>query len=301
MLPAASERAADGRLRALELIGRAGRRLVIGEPLADLRVPLAQLIWCRRVERGGILGGPAEQQHVRHVLTCTRNVERSGRQLDDRACENEGRGAVKERAARVRADAMSLLDWRRRVAALYAEVRAAGDARDGHRIWQEGRNRLLGSHPQSPIPADRRAEFTSVPVAGYDPAFRFSARVDTEVAPARLEVATGTDGVVPFERAGVVHLDDVGDLDVWWLAGYGGGIFVPVKDTRSDAATYPGGRYVIDSAKGADLGGRDGHLVIDLNFAYNPSCAYDPAWACPLAPPGNTLSLPVNAGEFYQP
>ena len=108
----------------------------------------------------------------------------------------------------------------------------------------------------------------------------------------------GTDGVVPFERAGIVHVPGVGDLDVWWLASYGGGIFVPIKDARTDGATYPGGRYVLDTVKGADLGGGDGSLVLDLNFAYNPSCAYDPAWACPLAPPGNTVQVPVTAGEL---
>jgi uncharacterized protein (DUF1684 family) len=61
--------------------------------------------------------------------------------------------------------------------------------------------------------------------------------------------------------------------------------------------TYGGGRYVLDSVKGADLGMRDGHLVLDFNFAYNPSCAYDPAWACPLAPRENWLAVPVLAGE----
>ena len=55
---------------------------------------------------------------------------------------------------------------------------------------------------------------------------------------------------------------------------------------------------MLDAVTGADLGGRDGWLVIDLNFAYNPSCAYDPAWACPLAPPGNVLDHPVPAGEL---
>jgi len=194
-----------------------------------------------------------------------------------------------------------LLDWRRQVGSLYAEVRAADEARDGHRIWQAGRNRLLKGHPQSPIPADRRAAFSAVPVARYDPELRFSVEVDTDVAAATIEFATGTDGVVRFWRAGVAHLDGVGDLDVWWLAGYGGGMFVPVKDLSPGAATYPGGRYVIDTAKGADLGGRDGSLVIDLNFAYNPSCAYDPAWACPLAPPGNTVRLPAEVGELYRP
>jgi uncharacterized protein len=195
-------------------------------------------------------------------------------------------------------DVTELLDWRRQVAAIYAAVRAQPDHVAAHLAWQEARNALLATHPQSPIPPAERESFTGVPVAPYDPRLRFEAPIDAEVEPATIEVSTGTDGVVPFERAGVVHLAGVGDLDVWWLASYGGGIFVPVRDVRNDGATYPGGRYVIDTVKGADLGSEDGFLVVDLNFAYNPSCAYDPAWACPLAPPGNTVVGPVNAGEL---
>lgn len=202
---------------------------------------------------------------------------------------------------RMRTNATSLLDWRRRVAALYAEVRATPDPREAHRHWQAGRDHLLASHPESPIPPDQRSGFAGAPVAPYDPALRFTLEVDTDVAPARIEVVTSTDGTVPFERAGVLHVPGIGDLDVWWLASYGGGIFVPVKDTRTDGATYPGGRYLIDTVKGADLGGSDGYLVIDLNFAYNPSCAYDPAWECPLAPPGNVVPVPLNAGELVAP
>jgi uncharacterized protein len=195
-------------------------------------------------------------------------------------------------------DVTALLDWRRQVAAIYAAVRAEPDHGAAHLAWQQARNSLLGTHPQSPIPPAERESFTGVPVAPYDPRLRFEALIDSDVEPATIEVSTGTDGVVPFERAGVVHLPEVGDLDVWWLASYGGGIFVPVRDLRGDGATYPGGRYVIDTVKGADLGSEDGFLVVDLNFAYNPSCAYDPAWACPLAPPGNTVAGPVNAGEL---
>ncbi|MGB6458277.1 MAG: DUF1684 domain-containing protein [Streptosporangiaceae bacterium] len=192
----------------------------------------------------------------------------------------------------------SLLDWRRRVAAIYAEVRTTPDPRAAHQAWQAARNALLATHPDSPVPAADRAAFTDVPVAPYDPALRYHAEVDSDIEPVRIEVSTGTDGIVPFQRAGVVHLPGVGDLDVWWLASYGGGIFVPIRDTRRDGATYPGGRYVLDTAKGADLGGDDGFLVVDLNFAYNPSCAYDPAWACPLPPPGNVVPVAVNAGEL---
>ena len=88
---------------------------------------------------------------------------------------------------------------------------------------------------------------------------------------------------------------------MWRLASYGGGVFVPVKDALAGSETYGGGRYLIDTAKGADLGGDERSLVVDFNFAYNPSCAYNPAWACPLAPPGNVVATPLRVGELYDP
>ena len=62
-----------------------------------------------------------------------------------------------------------------------------------------------------------------------------------------------------------------------------------------------GGRYVLDTVKGADLGADGDRLIVDFNFAYNPSCAYDPGWACPLAPPANRLPVAVEAGELAPP
>ena len=199
---------------------------------------------------------------------------------------------------------LTLLDWRRRVFALYAQVRGTRDPRAAHELWRAGRDELFATHPDSPIALEQRAGFAGLRYAPYDPALRFEARVATDVEPRRLEVGTGTDGVVPFERIGRLHLPHgVGDLDVWWLASYGGGVFVPVKDASAGRTTYGGGRYLLDTVKGADLGGdvRAGVLVVDLNFAYNPSCAYDPAWACPLAPPGNVLGVDIVAGELLPP
>jgi hypothetical protein len=193
---------------------------------------------------------------------------------------------------------LSLLDWRRRVVALYAAVRAEPDPAVGHELWRTTRDTLLARHPQSPIPVGERAAFTGVPVAAYDAALRFELDVDTDVAPWRLEVVTGTDGTVVLDRAGTLHVPGVGDLDVWWVGGYGGGLFVPVRDPLAGERTYGGGRYLLDTAKGADLGGDGDRLVVDFNFAYNPSCAYDPAWACPLAPPGNVVSVPLPVGEL---
>jgi uncharacterized protein (DUF1684 family) len=200
------------------------------------------------------------------------------------------------------ASSLTLLDWRRLVFALYAEVRATPDPAAAHALWREARDVLMGGHPDSPLLPEARDGFTGLPVAPYDPAWRFEVTVETDVEPARLEVPTGTDGVVVFDRLGVAPLPGVGSLDVWWLGSYGGGVFVPVKDATAGrpGGSYGGGRYLLDTVKGADLGGaaRDGVLVLDLNFAYNPSCAYDPAWACPLAPPGNVLAVEVPTGEL---
>jgi len=197
-------------------------------------------------------------------------------------------------------DAYDIVDWRRRVFALYAEVRATEDVAAAHARWRAVRDELMARHPASPLLPEQRAGFAGLPVPDYDPAWRFEVEV-AEAEPASIEVTSGTDGSVPFERVGAVEIPGVGSLDVWRLASYGGGLFVPVKDASAGkpGGTYGGGRYLVDTVKGADLGdgGRHGSLVLDLNFAYNPSCAYDPAWACPLAQPGNTVPVAVPVGE----
>lgn len=196
---------------------------------------------------------------------------------------------------------LTLLDWRREVAWLYADVRAEPDPGVAWRGWRAGRDRLFAEHPESPLDAEHRRDFGGLPFPAYDPALRFTAVLDTDVDPERREVPTAADGVVPFTRIGRVDLGDLGRLDVWWLESYGGGIFVPLHDGSAGTTTYGGGRYLLDSVKNADLGGTGGLLVIDLNFAYHPSCAYDPRWSCPLAPEGNRLAAAVAAGEQLPP
>jgi len=195
---------------------------------------------------------------------------------------------------------LTLLDWRRRVAALYAAARAARDPEVGWQAWRDGRDELFAGHPDSPLDEATRSSFRGLPFAPYDPGLRFDA-VTVRADEQRLEVPTATDGVVPFDRIGAVELEGVGRLDLWWLGSYGGGLFVPLRDGSAGQSTYGGGRYLLDTVKGADLGGNDGRLVVDLNFAYHPSCTYDPRWSCPLAPEGNRLPTPVAAGEQLPP
>ena len=200
-------------------------------------------------------------------------------------------------------DELTLLDWKRRVFALYAEVRAAREPARAWQHWREARDDLFARHLQSPLPADARESFHGLDYFEYDPALRVLA--DVEPAPReRLEIATSGHRPYTFVRFARVRFELGGErqqLDLHWLEGYGGGIFLSFADATSGTETYGAGRYLLDTVKGADLGEHDGRLVLDFNFAYNPSCSYDPRWVCPLAPPGNRLAVPVRGGERQDP
>ena len=222
---------------------------------------------------------------------------------------------------------LTLADWRRTIGSLYAEVRrlAVTDPAAALDHWRSMREGLYRDHPQSPVPADRRAAFQAHHFA-HDPTLRFELTVEPLVVPAEASTRHGLAGIGPldfgsgaataidlpvsgagsavmaFRRFGAVTIpfrDGPRRLELYWMEGYAGGLFLPFRDATNGAETYGAGRYLLDAAKSADLGGdRDaGTLILDFNFAYQPSCAFDPRWACPLAPPENWLDLPIRAGE----
>jgi uncharacterized protein (DUF1684 family) len=211
----------------------------------------------------------------------------------------QGDGSAEDRAW--------LADWRRRIAALYADVRAmaATDPATALRHWQTVRERLYREHPQSPLPPAARATFKARHFE-HDPGLRFEAVVEPAPPPApgafTLTLPNSGADTLAFTRVGRIPIpfaDGSRSLSVLWMAGYAGGTFIPFRDATNGTDTYGAGRYLIDSAKGADLGGdpSSGTIVVDFNFAYQPSCAFDPRWACPLAPPENRLDVPIRAGE----
>ncbi|MES2209171.1 MAG: DUF1684 domain-containing protein [Chloroflexota bacterium] len=221
-------------------------------------------------------------------------------------------------------DFATLADWRRRIADLYASVReiATSDPQLAWIQWRRVRDELYRVHPQSPVPADGRSAFQGR-YWPYDPAFRFEVQIRTSdpgpAAPADVDVLGG--GSVPARGAGpAMHLPmSSGDamtfarigevrvplpqgprtLGLFWMAGYAGGLFLPFRDDTNGSHTYGAGRYLLDAAKSADLGtaGATDRLILDFNFAFQPSCAFDPQWSCPLAPPENRLDVPIEAGE----
>lgn len=193
-----------------------------------------------------------------------------------------------------------LTDYRRRVAELYRGVREGGGNAHTHRWFVQERDALFREHPQSALSPQQKQTFAGLSYFAYDPALRLVLPVDTGVQTEVLEVELSQDGRVGLQRFGRIHFQLAGQpqtLSLFWILGYGGGIFLPFRDATGGAETYGGGRYVLDTIKHADLGQENGKLVVDFNFAYNPSCAYNPHWSCPLAPSKNHLRLPIRAGE----
>jgi uncharacterized protein (DUF1684 family) len=196
---------------------------------------------------------------------------------------------------------VELWDWRRQVADLYGEVRRADDPESAWHHWRRSRDGLFRQHPQSPLEGDARAGFSGLRYFAYDPAFRFSVALEGVTEAAAELVPAGEDGevpLVPFARTRGLAPRLGAELTLYWIGGYGGGAFLPFRDASAGEATFGGGRYLLDSLKGADLGLADtGAVLLDFNFAYNPSCAYAARWVCPLAPAANHLPEPLPAGE----
>jgi uncharacterized protein (DUF1684 family) len=199
-------------------------------------------------------------------------------------------------------DPFALADWRRRVAEQYAALRAlaGSDAAAAAAQFRAARGRLLREHPESPVAPERRGAWGGPRWYPYDPAFRVGGVIDTAPPRSSFEIALAADGILRCTRVAVARFSLAGracTLAVYWLEGYGGGLWLPFSDATSGVETYGGGRYLYDTIKGADLGVCGATIVLDFNFAFNPSCAYDARWSCPLSPPENRLPFAVAAGE----
>jgi uncharacterized protein (DUF1684 family) len=196
----------------------------------------------------------------------------------------------------------ALMDYRRRVSELYAWLRRSELSPEARLLeFRRRRDTLFAEHPQSALSEEQKANFTGLRYFPYNADLRFALEVDTQVDSEVWEVHLEEDGPTRMQRLAKVQFRMGGQdlsLTLFWILGYGGGAFLPFRDETSKTETYGGGRYLLDTIKSADLGREGPRLVIDFNYAYNPSCAYNPRWQCPLAPQENWLPVPIRAGEL---
>jgi len=209
---------------------------------------------------------------------------------------------------------LELTDWRRRVAVMWEAWRseAGADPVAAAERFRAHKDELFREHPQTPLLQADRPGFSALPYWPYDAAYRMEVTLEPDApgtGPTPLGGGSGAiampssgEEAIRFRRIGRVELGGPlagQSLSVFWIDAYGGGIFLPFRDTTSGSETYGAGRYLLDTIKSADHGGDHaaGTVLLDFNMAFHPSCAYDPKWSCPLAPPENRLDVPVRVGE----
>jgi uncharacterized protein (DUF1684 family) len=200
----------------------------------------------------------------------------------------------------VREKLPALAHWRRATAEIYALVRQSEDPLQAWRLFVNKRHHLFKDHPQSPLTPGQRTSFHHLFYYPYEPDFRVIGHLDYAVDGVEMVIDLADDGLLHLRRVAAIHFELPGQatrLSLFWVQGYGGGLFLPFKDQSNLTETYGGGRYLYDTIKGADLGANEHEIVLDFNFAYNPSCAYDARWVCPLAPQENSLNMAITAGE----
>ena len=196
-----------------------------------------------------------------------------------------------------------LAQYRHIVAESYARLRTNPNLPKACESFRTERDNLFKQNPLSPIPAEQRPQYNGVPYAPYDPAWRFTVPIHYDIESVIYELDL-PEGLFRYQSFAQIEFTaptgEQGHLTLYWILGYGGGVFLPFGDATNKQTTYGGGRYLYDTIKGADLGISSATIVLDFNFAYHPSCRYSPEWLCPLAPIENRLPFAVPVGELME-
>ena len=201
---------------------------------------------------------------------------------------------------------LELYDYRLRVKAMYERrdraLEGGDDPREVIEAFRWERDELFRSHPQSPLDAEQRLAFAPIEYFPYNAnaVVRASLGAVTEGDARHFSNEEETFRLIPAARLAFSISGIPGELTVFWIQVYGGGLFLPFVDATAPAETYGGGRYLVDTIKGSTFAGGlkpGSEVLVDFNYAYNPSCAYNVRWVCPLAPPENRLPFAVRAGE----
>jgi uncharacterized protein (DUF1684 family) len=205
---------------------------------------------------------------------------------------------------------LDLYDYRCHVAASYRERNQAALAgEDPVRTLQrfrKERDDLFASHPQSALDEAQKHHFQGLRYFPYNPAMCFPVAVNTHVTPKSQVIVMDAQQSMTMTTIGQVFFtidEEPVALSLYWLDIYGGGLFLPFRDTTCPQESYGGGRYLFDTIKGSGpvpVSGEHGwkRIMLDFNYAYNPSCAYNARWVCPLAPAENALTVAIRAGEM---
>jgi uncharacterized protein (DUF1684 family) len=153
------------------------------------------------------------------------------------------------------------------------------------------KNEFFGKHPQSPLTREQRQEFHGLNYFPENDSLKLEVKVDEFESKQTFEMQTSTGDVQVYEKFGKFHFEVDGEQVELTIYQNQHGFFLPFVDSLAGKETYPAGRYL----EPEPLPG--GYFLVDFNIAYNPYCAYNEMWSCPITPAENRLKVAIRAGE----
>ncbi len=154
------------------------------------------------------------------------------------------------------------------------------------------KDRFFKTHPQSPLTPAQQAAFDGLRWYPPNPALDLEVTAEPFAEQLSVQVQTTSGTVQTFLRWGQFTFEVDGQPARLTLYQASYGFFLPFADSGAGVETYPAGRYL----EPEHLGG--GRFHVDFNLAYNPYCAYNDGWTCPITPPENRLKAAIRAGEM---
>lgn len=180
---------------------------------------------------------------------------------------------------------------------------ASTDSAYAAQLYQARRlkNQQFRIAANSPLTAAQKLVFDSLRYFAPDVNYRVGARLHRNAAAPTLSLARNDGGTDAYRRWATADFTLPGQNQPQHLlllqkvspAGAQEPLFVPFTDASSGHQTYGAGRYLDLPVPAADAE----EITLDFNAAYNPYCAYNPGYSCPVPPAENRLSVPVSAGE----
>lgn len=160
--------------------------------------------------------------------------------------------------------------------------------------FRQNKDEYFRDDPHSPLLPEQQARFEGLDYFPENPDLQFEVELDRDaVSHDPIEMDTTTGERQTYIPAGKLHLTveaQAVDL-VLYRQPDRGRYFLPFRDGSSGAESYELGRYLDPQEK------PDGTLIVDFNYAYNPYCAYNDRWTCPIPPAENHVNVPIRAGE----
>jgi len=157
--------------------------------------------------------------------------------------------------------------------------------------FRKNKDEFFTHDSQSPLTHEQKRQFSGLEYFPENPDLRLEVQVEEFPEKPEIEMQTSTGDVQSFHRYGKFRFTIDGQAAELTIFANEHGFFLPFVDSLAGKGTYPAGRYLDPEQL------PDSKFLVDFNLAYNPYCAYNDHWSCPLTPFENRVKVPIRAGE----